>query len=104
MLLIIKNQLKRIINDIDVGNSNLSEEDAIKVIDTLKLITNKTVKLSKCQACKHLNISRASFDNMVREGKLPRGMKGAGFKELFWFERDLEKIIKSRKNGTEKSS
>lgn len=103
MLYIIKNQLRRIINDIDVGNSNLSEDDAVKVIELLKTVTNKTAKLSKCQACRYLNISRASFDNMVREGRIPRGKKEAGFKELFWFERDLDIIIKSRGNGIKKN-
>ena len=42
-----------------------------------------------------LNMSRAKFDNMVRDGKLPKGKKVAGFKELIWYKRDLNKYIKN---------
>lgn len=37
-------------------------------------------------------ISRATFDNYVREGKIPKGLKQPGFKELFWLKRDLDEI------------
>ena len=94
MLKRIREILLKIVNDIDVGNSNVTEEDAIKIVDCLKQYTNKDKRLSKYQACKLLNISRATLDNLVREGKLPRGNKVEGFKELFWNEKDLLKIIK----------
>ena len=50
--------------------------------------------MSKYQACQYLNISRATFDNYVREGRLPRGKKEAGFKELFWIQKDLDEFIR----------
>lgn len=53
--------------------------------------------MSKYQACQYLNVSRATFDNYVREGLLPRGKKVVGFKELFWIEKDLIEFRKSRK-------
>jgi excisionase family DNA binding protein len=31
--------------------------------------------LSKAQACEYLNISRSTFDKMIKEGKIPKGKK-----------------------------
>lgn len=97
MLKLIRNYLQKIVDDIDAGNSNICEEDGMEIVKMLSSITDKTKRLSKYQACKHLNISRATFDNYVREGLLPRGKKEAGFKELFWIEKDLDEFRKSRK-------
>ena len=85
-----------IIKDIDSGNSNISEKEALEIIGMIKNFTDKTQRLSKYQACQKLNISRATFDNLVREGSIPRGQKVAGFKELFWIDKDLDKVIKSK--------
>lgn len=96
MLEVIKNQLLKIVDDIDCGNSNISEEEALELAGVLKKYTRKDVPLSKYQAYTYLNISRATFDNLVREGNLPKGKKIAGFKELVWYKKDLNKFIKSR--------
>lgn len=104
MLKIIKGLLEKIINDIDAGNSNITEDEALEMIKVIKSYTDKTQRLSKYQACQHLNISRATFDNLVREGKLPRGQKVTGFKELFWIEKDLDNFIKSSKNDNKKNN
>lgn len=32
---------------------------------------------------KYLKVSRATFDNYVRAGKIPKGRKQIGFKELY---------------------
>lgn len=95
MLSIIKELLLKIINDIDTGNSNLSAKECEEVIDYLSFISNKNEKLSKYQACKYLNISRATFDNYVREGKIPKGRKQQGFKELFLYKKDLDKYLET---------
>ena len=94
MLKVIRNLLVKIINDIDAGNSNITENEAIELTKVLQSQTDKTVKMSKYQACQYLNVSRATFDNYVREGKLPRGKKEAGFKELFWVQKDLDEFRK----------
>lgn len=78
MMKIIKDLLIKIINDIDTGNSNLSADECNKVIEYLTEITNKNEKLSKYQACKYLKVSRATFDNYVRAGKIPKGRKQIG--------------------------
>lgn len=69
----------KIVEDIDAGNTNLNEEEAIELTDTIVRLVDRTRRMSKYEACQYLNISRATFDNYVREGKLPKGTKEAGF-------------------------
>ena len=71
MMRLIKELLLKIVNDIDTSNSNLSTEECNEVIEYLTEIINKNEKLSKYQACKYLKVSRATFDNYVRAGKIP---------------------------------
>lgn len=104
MLEVIKSLLQKVISDIDAGNSNITEDEAMEMVKVIKSYTDKTQKLSKYQACQKLNISRATFDNLVREGVIPRGQKVAGFKELFWIEKDLNKVIKSRRNDNKENN
>ena len=87
------------IDDIDVGNSNLDEEDTMKVAKFLRETTRTDIPMSKYQAFTYLNISRAAFDNLVREGKIPRGRKVPGFKELMWEKKDLRKAKKLLQNN-----
>ena len=104
MLKIIRDLLEKIIDDIDAGNSNIKEDEAIEIVKVIKSYTDKTKRLSKYQACQKLNVSRATFDNLVREGIIPRGEKVMGFKELFWEERTLDEVIKSRRNGNKENN
>ena len=92
MIDIIKSLLQNCIDRIDSGNSNLSADEEIEVIQLLKKYTDKDRKLSKYQACKYLNMSRATFDKYIREGKIPKGKKEAGFKEIFWDESELRAL------------
>ena len=97
MLQTIRRLLLKIIDNIDAGNSNISKEEAIEVAKILSSYTDKEVRLSKYQACAYLGISRASFDNYVRNGKIPKGLKESGFKELFWTKKDLDKFLNTHK-------
>lgn len=96
MIKIIRKLLLELVDKIDAGNSNLTEEEAIEAIKSLRAFTDKDKRLSKYTACKYLNVSRATFDNYVREGKLPKGKHDIGFKELSWSIKDLDKFIKSK--------
>ena len=98
MINLIRSLLQKCIDRIDAGNSNISAEEEIEIIELLKKYTDKDRKLSKYQACKYLNMSRATFDKYIREGKIPKGKKEAGFKELFYMESDLRKFIETNKN------
>lgn len=94
---VIRNLLQEIVNNIDAGNSNIPEEKEMELIEYLSAFVNPNEKLSKYQACKYLNVSRASFDNYVKEGRIPKGRKQQGFKELFYYRKDLDTFKESFK-------
>lgn len=97
MLKVIRDLLLKVINEIDSGNSELSEKEAIQVVINLRELTDRTKRLSKYESCRYLNISRATFDNYIRAGKIPKGRHEAGFKELSWEKKDLDIFIKTYK-------
>ena len=79
------------IDDLDAGNTYVDEEDAIKVAKFLRETVRTDTPMSKYQSYTYLGISRAKFDSLVREGKIPRGRKIPGFKELMWQKKDLKR-------------
>ena len=97
MLKVIKELLLKVIDNIDSDNSNISEDEGVEIIGMIKELTDKTQRLSKYKACEYLNVSRATFDNYVREGKLPKGKKVAGFNELSWTKKELDEYKKKFK-------
>lgn len=99
MLKVIKDLLLKVVNDIDAGNSSLDEQEALEIIDILKKYTDREIRLSKYAACNYLNISRATFDNYIKEGKLPKGTHSIGFKELSWSRKELDEYIKKCKSA-----
>lgn len=94
MLKVIARMLRSIADKIDDGSISSNPEETIQVMETIKGFVDKEQRLSKYEACRYLNISRATFDNYIREGKLPKGQKQAGFKELSWSYKDLNDAIK----------
>lgn len=94
MLQVIKKLLLRIVDDIDAGNSELSQQEMLEVVDALKRYNFRDKYISKYQAFTYLNISRAKFDGLVRDGALPRGKKIEGFKELQWSLKEIKEYGK----------
>lgn len=82
--LIVK-YLREAADKMDVGTSEVTEAQAI---DILRIVAHEA--LSKEQACNYLNLSRSRFDDLVRERKLPKGIKRVGFKELVYYKDELE--------------
>lgn len=97
MLKIISRILRGIADRIDEGSISSSPEETMQAMEALKGFVDKEQRLSKYQACQYLNISRATFDNYIRAGKLPKGKHQAGFKELSWTKKDLDTFIKENK-------
>lgn len=94
MLSAIRTLLAKLLDDIDAGNSNITEEEGKEIISMLSEIADD--RMSKYQACQYLNVSRATFDNLVRDGFLPEGRHQAGFKEKYWRRTDIMKYIPRR--------
>lgn len=95
MLNIVRKLLKQLLDDIDSGNSNITEEEELKIYELLNSIHDPYV--SVYQACQLLNVSRATFYNLIKEGTVPQGMKRTGFKELCWKKADIIKVAEKRK-------
>ena len=81
--------LREAADKIDAGTCELDED---QVMDIASTIGHQV--LSKDEACIYLNLSRSRFDDLVREGKIPRGRKRRGFKELCFYKDELTKIIR----------
>lgn len=94
MLQLIKTALKQFINDIDSGNTNINEEQQQELLSLLLQFNSK--ELSKVEAAEYIGVSRASFDNYIRKGLIPKGHKRHGFKELSWNKSDLDKYLNEK--------
>ena len=92
MLGLLRELLQQLIDDIDSKNSNISEVDQLKAIEFIQQITSK--ELSKIESADYIGVSRATFDNYIREELIPKGHKRAGFKELSWYKSDLDTFLK----------
>lgn len=90
ILKLFRNYLQEIVDRIDSGDAEINEQEIVQLISALVEITRKDRGLSKYDAARYLNISRATFDNYVKSGKLPKGRKTAGFKELSWSKLELD--------------
>lgn len=87
---IIRTLLQKFIDDIDADNCNITMEQQSKIISVLSNIANPDQRMSKIQACDYIGVSRATFDNYVKDGFIPKGIKQEGFKELSWQKSDLD--------------
>lgn len=90
MLNIIRTVLQKFIDDIDTGNTNVTQEEQSKILSLLCDIVDKDQRMSKIQSADYLGVSRATFDNLVKDGFIPKGRKQDGFKELSWSKIDLD--------------
>lgn len=98
MLKIVGKLLRNIADRIDEGSISSNPEETMQAMEALKNIVDREQRISKYQACQYLNVSRATFDNYIRDGKLPRGKHQAGFKELSYSKKDLDQFIEKMKD------
>ena len=91
MLQIIRTLLQKFIDDIDADNTNISYEQQCDIIRILSNVdSGKDNEMNKTQAADYLGVSRATFDNYVRDGFIPKGRQVGSFKELRWYKSDLD--------------
>ena len=76
--------MKEVADNIDAGNTNLSEEESM---DILRAIAHQ--RMSKEDACDFVHLQRSRFDDLVRLGLLPKGRKTRGSANLFWYKDEL---------------
>ncbi len=73
MIQILKNLLKQWIDDIDSGNTNIDESQQKEIIELLQRYNSK--ELSKLESADYIGVSRATFDNYIKNGWIPKGRK-----------------------------
>lgn len=91
---IIRAILQKFIDDLDADNTNIDYE---KECEILRLLSNVNIgqenEMNKTQAADYLGVSRATFDNYVRDGFIPKGKQVGSFKELRWYKSDLDLFL-----------
>jgi predicted DNA-binding transcriptional regulator AlpA len=91
---IIRAILQKFIDDLDSDNTNIDYEQECEI---LRLLSNVNIgqenEMNKTQAADYLGVSRATFDNYVRDGFIPKGKKVGNFKELRWYKSDLDLFL-----------
>jgi predicted DNA-binding transcriptional regulator AlpA len=91
MLSIIRSLLQQHIDNIDAGNTNLNYEQQCKL---LRIMSNVDIgqdnEMNKTEAADYIGVSRATFDNYVKDGFIPKGKEVGRFKELRWYKSDLD--------------
>lgn len=100
MLQTIKILLKQIYDEIDAGNSNISESEQEEVVQLLQKICSQ--KLSTIQAANYIGVCRSTFENYVNKGLIPKGIKEQGVHGLFWYKCDLDKYLKENVKNVRK--
>lgn len=94
MLQIIKHILQKFIDDIDADNTNLNYEQQCNIIRVLSNVNlGQDNEMNKTQAADYLGVSRATFDNYVHDGYIPKGKQVGKFKELRWYKSDLDLFL-----------
>lgn len=96
--------LRKVAQDIDAGNSNISEEEALMICEHINAVADKTEILSTYEACKYLNISRATLNNYIKAGQLKKGTHMMGFQALGYRKKDLDEFIQKKRAERDSSS
>ena len=94
MLQLIKTLLNQFIDDIDTGNTNINEKQQKEIIDIFQKLNSK--ELSKLESANYIGVSRATFDNYINKGLIPKGKKRQGVSSLFWNKSDLDNYLKTK--------
>ena len=94
MIKIIRAALQQFIDDIDSGNSNLTYEKQCEILRILSDVgISESNEMNKTDAADYLGVSRATFDNYVSKGWIPKGKQIGRFKELRWYKSDLDVFL-----------
>lgn len=87
--------MRKCADSLDAGNTPLDEKEMEYLLDSVRYVTEE--RLSKYQVMQRLNYDNTKkVDYLVATGKLRKGRKQPGFKEIFWFPKDLEDIPKDK--------
>ena len=95
---IVEKEISRLLREtadkFDAGTSEANEE---QMLEGMRIFLHTPI--SKESAAIELGIHPSSFDKLVAEGKIPKGKKKLGWKELRWYTDDIIEAGKKYKIG-----
>lgn len=97
MLKVLRDLLAGIVDDMDAGNTNISEEQLMKAIEIVKPYALRSPYVTAYKAYTYLGVCPKTFRTLVAKGELPKGIKEAGETSLKWLKTDIENY--SKKSG-----
>lgn len=89
--MLIVQELLKVTEDIKLDKCEMTDEQGLDVLD---IIRHKP--MYKEQSYEYLGLSRSRFDDLVRDGILPKARKDKGGK-LYWYKDELDKAIRDYK-------
>ncbi len=91
---LIANILHKLANDLEAGTSTLNESGCHKVLNAINLMQNGDSEMTKTEAADYIGVCRATFDNYVKDGLIPRGSHNhKNTKAHFWWKSDLDQFL-----------
>lgn len=99
---ILAHLLRNLADSIDAGNSNISEEEMMEICEMISNSSNPEEKISKYKVAEILGVSYKTIDYYIRKGYLPHGRQEIGFKEIFWYKKDVLKYKEKRDSKKKK--
>ena len=91
MLEVIKNALRQLLNDMDSGNSTISEAEQKELLQLFEKINKQ--ELNKTETAEYLGVSTSTINNYVNRGWIPEGVKKRGSSQKVWQKSDLNKFL-----------
>ena len=89
---ILAHLLRGLADNIDAGNSNITEAEMMEICEMISNSSNPEEKISKYQTADLLGVNHKTVDYYVRKGYIPHGRQEVGFKEIFWYKKDILKF------------
>lgn len=83
--------LRTVADNLDAGNSNITEDEMLEICELIGNSSNPEEKISKYQTAELLGVSHKTIDYYVKKGYIPHGRQEVGFKEIFWYKKDVLK-------------
>ncbi len=89
---ILAHVLRDLADKIDTGNTNITENEMMEICELISNSSNPEEKISKYQTADLLGVNYKTVDYYVKKGYIPRGRQEIGFKEIFWYKKDILKF------------
>ena len=89
--MLLVRELRELATNIELDRCEATDEQGLDVLDVLR-----HKPMYKEQSYEYLGLGRSRFDDLVRDGILPKGRKDKGGK-LYWYKDELDKAIREYK-------